>query len=148
MDFIKGFPRVNGKFVILTIVDWLSKYVHFIPLDHPYTTTSVAWAFFNNIAHLHCIPSSIVRHLHQHVLEGAVHAAYYADEGITRHFLAPCTPQQNGGGGAVKSDSGGNGVGAPKTTEDAGEILGGGRGHRSLPTESAPDEESRRSHTL
>jgi hypothetical protein len=96
MDFIKGFPRVNGKFVILTIVDWLSKYVHFIPLDHPYTTTSVAWAFFNNIAHLHCIPSSIVRHLHQHVLEGAVHAAYYADEGITRHFLAPYTPQQNG----------------------------------------------------
>jgi hypothetical protein len=74
MDFIEGFPRVNGKFVILTIVDWLSKYVHFIPLDHPYTTTSVARAFFDNIAHLHCIPSSIVCRLHQHVLEGAVHA--------------------------------------------------------------------------
>jgi hypothetical protein len=60
MDFIEGFPRVNGKSVILTIVDRLSKYVHFIPLGHPYMATSVVRTFFNNIARLHCIPSSIV----------------------------------------------------------------------------------------
>jgi hypothetical protein len=48
----------------------------------------------------------------------------------------------------VKSDHGGNGAGAPKTGEDADGILGGGHGHRGLPTDPAPDEESHRSHTL
>jgi hypothetical protein len=50
MDFVEGFPRINGKSVILTVVDRLSKYAHFIPLGHPYSTTSLARAFFNNIA--------------------------------------------------------------------------------------------------
>jgi transposase InsO family protein len=81
------------------------------------------------------------------VFTAAEFAAYCADEGITRHFSAPYTPQQNG---VVvrRNQTGDNGAGAPKTAEDAGGILGGGRGHRGLPTESAPDEESRRSHTL
>jgi hypothetical protein len=37
MDFIEGFPRVNGKSVILTVVDRFSTYAHFVPMDHPYT---------------------------------------------------------------------------------------------------------------
>jgi hypothetical protein len=60
MDFIEGFPRINGKSVILTVVDRFSKYGHFIALGHQYTATSVARAFFNNITRLHGIPSSIV----------------------------------------------------------------------------------------
>lgn len=60
MDFVEGLPKVIGKSVILTVVDRLSKYAHFIPLGHPYTTTMVARAFFNDIVHLHGIPSSIV----------------------------------------------------------------------------------------
>jgi hypothetical protein len=60
MDFIEGFPHINDKFVILTVVDHFSKYGHFIALGHPYTTTSVTRAFFDNIICLHRIPSSIV----------------------------------------------------------------------------------------
>jgi E3 ubiquitin-protein ligase DOA10 len=60
MDFVEGLPHINGKSVILTVIDRLSKYAHFIPLGHPYTTTSVVRAFFDNIARLHDIPSSIV----------------------------------------------------------------------------------------
>jgi hypothetical protein len=60
MDFVEGFPCINRKLMILTIVDLLSKYVHFIPLGHPYSATTMARAFFNNILHLHGIPSSIV----------------------------------------------------------------------------------------
>jgi hypothetical protein len=60
MDFVEGFPCINGKSVILTIIDWLSKYAHFIPLGRPYTAMSVAYAFFDNIACLHGILSSIV----------------------------------------------------------------------------------------
>jgi hypothetical protein len=55
-----GFRRVNGKTVVLMMVDRFSKYAHFLPLGHPYTTTLVAHAFFNNIVRLHGLPSTIV----------------------------------------------------------------------------------------
>ena len=60
MDFIEGLPKVGGKSVILTVVDRFSKYAHFIPLAHPYTATSVALSFFNDIVRLHGLPRSIV----------------------------------------------------------------------------------------
>ena len=60
MDFIEGLPKVGGKSVILTVVDCFSKYVHFIPLARPYSASSVARAFFDDIVHLHGIPVSIV----------------------------------------------------------------------------------------
>jgi transposase InsO family protein len=56
----RGSPRINGKFVILTVVDRFSKFAHFILLGHPYTTTLVARAFFTDIIRLHSLSSSIV----------------------------------------------------------------------------------------
>lgn len=60
LDFIEGLPRVNGKSVILTVVDRFSKYAHFIPLSHPYTAATVTKAFFDAIVRLHGFPVSIV----------------------------------------------------------------------------------------
>jgi hypothetical protein len=60
MDFIEGFPKINGKMVILTVVDRFSKATHFITLGHPYKAITVAHAFFTEIVRLHGIPSSIV----------------------------------------------------------------------------------------
>ena len=60
MDFVEALPKVNGKTVILTVVDRLSKAAHFIPLGHPYTTMLVARAFFAEIVRLHGIPATIV----------------------------------------------------------------------------------------
>lgn len=60
MDFIEGLPHSSTKSVINVVVDRLSKYAHFIPLSHPYTATTVAQAFLDNIFRLHGIPSSIV----------------------------------------------------------------------------------------
>jgi hypothetical protein len=60
MDFIEGFHKINGKSVILTVVDRFSKAAHFITLGHPYMATTVAHAFFTEIVRLHGIPSSIV----------------------------------------------------------------------------------------
>jgi transposase InsO family protein len=60
LDFVKGFPRVGGKSVILTVVDRFSKYAHFVALDHPYSATTVAKVFFDSIVRLHGIPASIM----------------------------------------------------------------------------------------
>jgi hypothetical protein len=60
MDFIEALPWVNGKSVILTVVDRFSKSCHFIPLAHPYSAESVAQVFFAEVVRLHGIPQSIV----------------------------------------------------------------------------------------
>jgi hypothetical protein len=60
MDFIEVLPRINNKTVILIVVDRLPKAAHFIPLGHPYTATSVARAFFEEVVRLHGFPTSIV----------------------------------------------------------------------------------------
>ena len=60
MDFIEALPKVNGKSVIMTVVDRFSKAAHFIALSHPYTAVSVARAFFAEVVQLHGIPATIV----------------------------------------------------------------------------------------
>jgi hypothetical protein len=60
MNFIEWFSKVGGKSVILTVVDRFTKFAHFITLGHPYSATSVAKAFFEEVVRLHGFPCSIV----------------------------------------------------------------------------------------
>lgn len=60
MDFTDGLPRSQGYEVIFVVVDRLSKYIHFLPLTHPYTASTVARLFLDNIFELHVMPLSIV----------------------------------------------------------------------------------------
>lgn len=60
MDFIEGLPSSDNKTVILVAVDRLSKYAHFLALSHPYTASTVAQLFLDNIFRLHGMPNSIV----------------------------------------------------------------------------------------
>jgi len=57
MDFIEGLPISQGNNVIMVVIDRLSKYAHFIPLAHPYTTRSIAKLFLDNI--FNGLPTSI-----------------------------------------------------------------------------------------
>jgi hypothetical protein len=60
MDFIEGLPKSDGYNVILVVVDRLTKYAHFLAIKHPYTATSIAQLFLDNIVKLHGLPQSIV----------------------------------------------------------------------------------------
>lgn len=60
IDFIDGLPKSEGYNSILVVMDRLSKYAHFIPLKHPYTTVVVAAVFLREIVQLYGVPKSIV----------------------------------------------------------------------------------------
>ncbi|KAG9447555.1 hypothetical protein H6P81_013683 [Aristolochia fimbriata] len=60
MDFITCLPSSKGKATIMTVVDRLSKYGHFIPLPASFTSRQVAEAFVAEIIRLHGPPSSII----------------------------------------------------------------------------------------
>jgi hypothetical protein len=60
MDFIDGLPKSEGKDTIPVVIDKLTKYVHFIPLSHPFTTKIVVQLFLDNIFKLHGLPIVII----------------------------------------------------------------------------------------
>ena len=60
MDFIVGLLKVGNKSIIMVVVDFLSKNVHFCALPHPFTLTLVAQVVLDHTFKLHGIPTSIV----------------------------------------------------------------------------------------
>lgn len=45
---------------MLVVVDKFTKYDYFLPLEHPYTTASIAKLFMDQVYRLHRMPSAIV----------------------------------------------------------------------------------------
>jgi hypothetical protein len=60
MDFIIGLPKSGNKSVIMVVVDSLSNYSHFCALQHPFTTSTVAQPFMDQVFKLHGMLHSIV----------------------------------------------------------------------------------------
>ena len=60
MDFVEGFPKSQSKDVVLVVVDRLTKFVHCIPLSHPYTATKVANLYLQHVFKLQAMSASIV----------------------------------------------------------------------------------------
>jgi len=60
MDFVEGLPKSEGKNCILVVVDWFTKFAHFLSLSHPFTAQEVARTFLDNVVKQHGIPQSII----------------------------------------------------------------------------------------
>ena len=60
MDFVEGLPKSQLKDVVLVVVDGFTKFVHFVPLSHPYSTTKVAQLYMQHVFKLHGMPAIIV----------------------------------------------------------------------------------------
>jgi hypothetical protein len=60
MNFVEGLPKSGGFNCILVVVDSFLKYAHFLGLQHPFTTSSVAKLFHSQVYCFHGMPSVIV----------------------------------------------------------------------------------------
>ncbi|KAL0310177.1 UNVERIFIED_CONTAM: Transposon Ty3-I Gag-Pol polyprotein [Sesamum calycinum] len=60
MDFILGFPKVNGMASVLVVVDRFSKYGIFIVAPHACPAETTVELFFKNIAKYFGVPQDIV----------------------------------------------------------------------------------------
>ncbi|XP_069150863.1 uncharacterized protein [Solanum lycopersicum] len=95
MDFITCLPSSKGKTTIMTVVDRLTKYGHFIPLPSTFSTYTVAEAFVIWVIRLHGTPRTIVtdrdpRFLHSFWQE--IHRL----QGSTLSMSTTYHPQTNG----------------------------------------------------
>lgn len=60
LDFIEELSRSGHSNCILVVIDKFSKYAHFIPLSHPFTTDGVASVYLGTISRLHRLPFAMV----------------------------------------------------------------------------------------
>jgi hypothetical protein len=60
MNFIEGLSHSSTTNCILVIVDKFTKFAHFIPIAHSYTTNSVATTFMNMAYKFHGLPAVII----------------------------------------------------------------------------------------
>lgn len=60
MDFVAELPRLKGKHTVLTIVDRLSKSVHFVVLSRLPSSKGTANLLVHQVFRIHGIPADIV----------------------------------------------------------------------------------------
>lgn len=60
MDFVTDIPKSQGFEAIFVVVDRLTKFVHFMPLSHPFTAAKVVLVFMKGVFKLHGLPRTIV----------------------------------------------------------------------------------------
>ena len=64
MDFVVGFPTKVGDYDSLwVVVDRLTNFAYFIPVQEKYTAENLAELYISQIVRLHGVPISIISYL-------------------------------------------------------------------------------------
>lgn len=95
MDFIVGLPNSQGKTSILVVVDRLSKAAHFLALAHPYTASTIAQVFLDNIYKLHGFPKTIITD-RDPIFLSAFWAEFFKLQNVHLHPSTAYHPQTDG----------------------------------------------------
>jgi hypothetical protein len=95
MDFVEGLPRSSSANTLLVVVDKLSKYAHFIPMRHPFSTADVARLFMDNIYRSHGMPLAIISD-RDHIFTSAFWKNLFSLSRTTLHMSTAYHPQTDG----------------------------------------------------
>jgi hypothetical protein len=101
MDFITGLPKLGNKSFIMVVVDHLSKYAHFFSLQHPFTTSTVAQIFMDQVFKLHGMPHSIVSD-HDPTFTSNFWQELFKLQGTQLHLITAYHPRTDGQTEVVK----------------------------------------------
>lgn len=95
MDFIEGRPLSDHSNCIMVVVNKLSKYNHFVPLHHPFTTLMVAHKFMDNIFKLHGFSQVLITD-RDHIFTSALWQEVFKLAGLDLWFTLAYRPQTDG----------------------------------------------------
>jgi hypothetical protein len=95
MDFIEGRPLSDHSNCIMVVVNKLSKYNHFVPLHHPFTTLMVAHKFMDNIFKLHGFSQVLITD-RDHIFTSALWQEVFKLAGLDLWFTLAYSPQTDG----------------------------------------------------
>jgi hypothetical protein len=87
-------PQSGSGNCILVVVDRFTKYSHFLPLKHPYTTHSVAKLFLDQVYKLHGLPLPIATD-HDRIFTSNFWSALFELVGVQPNMGSTYHPQSN-----------------------------------------------------
>ncbi|WVZ83102.1 hypothetical protein U9M48_030280 [Paspalum notatum var. saurae] len=90
MDFVEGLSSSGQANCILVVIDFFTKYAHFLPLHHPYTASSVL-----SIYCLHGLPATIVADRDK-IFTSHFWQELFRLAGVSLHMSSTYHPQSDG----------------------------------------------------
>lgn len=95
MDFIMGFPKVDGKDMIMVVIDWFSKYVMFVATQKACNIETIVKLFFKHVVKYFMLPEDIVSDQDERFI-GRFWTWLFNSMGSKLKFSTANHPQTNG----------------------------------------------------